>query len=84
MDCVRCFHHLKSLLTSVSMLRSVYPNEHFIVCMSECKEGIGGVLSQYRHVVCYKSRKLKEHESHYATHDLELTSIVHSLNMWRH
>jgi hypothetical protein len=28
--------------------------------------------------------KLKEHESHYATHDLELESIVHALKMWRH
>jgi hypothetical protein len=35
-------------------------------------------------VVCYESRKLKEHERNYATHDLELEAIVHSLNMWRH
>jgi hypothetical protein len=34
--------------------------------------------------VCYESRKLKEHERHYATHDLDLEAIVHSLNMWRH
>jgi hypothetical protein len=35
-------------------------------------------------VACYKSRKLKEHEGHYATHDLELVAIAHTLNMWRH
>ena len=29
------------------------------------------------------SRKLKEHEYNYATHDLELDSILHALNMWR-
>jgi hypothetical protein len=34
-------------------------------------------------VVCYESRKLKDHERHYATNDLELESIVHTLNMWR-
>jgi hypothetical protein len=28
--------------------------------------------------------KLKEHERHYATHDLELASIVHALRKWRH
>ena len=28
--------------------------------------------------------KLKEHERNYATHDLELASIVHALKMWRH
>jgi hypothetical protein len=35
-------------------------------------------------VVCYESRKLKEHERLYATHDLELVAIVHALKMWRH
>ena len=35
-------------------------------------------------MVCYESRKLKEHEKNYATHDLELASIVHDLKMWRH
>jgi hypothetical protein len=27
---------------------------------------------------------LKEHERNYATHDLELESIVHALRKWRH
>jgi hypothetical protein len=35
-------------------------------------------------VVCYESQKLNEHEQRYATHDLELSAIVHALNMWRH
>ena len=39
---------------------------------------------QYIHVVCYESRKLKDHEKNYATHDLELAAIVHALRMWRH
>ena len=38
---------------------------------------------QDNHVVCYESRKLKEHEKNYDTHDLELVAIVHALNMWR-
>jgi hypothetical protein len=41
-------------------------------------------LSQNGHVVCYESRKVKEHERNYATHNLELASIVHALKMWRH
>jgi hypothetical protein len=48
------------------------------------RKGSGGVLSQKDHVVCYESRKLKEHERNYATHDLELEAIVHALKMWRH
>jgi hypothetical protein len=36
------------------------------------------------HVVCYESRKLKEYEINYATHDIELETIVHALKMWIH
>jgi hypothetical protein len=49
-----------------------------------CKEGLGGVLMQEGHVICYESRKLNEHEINYVTHDLELVAIVHALKMWRH
>jgi hypothetical protein len=35
-------------------------------------------------VVCFESIKLKEHEMIYATHDLELEAIVHTLKKWRH
>ena len=37
-----------------------------------------------KYVICYESRKLKEHENNYATHDLELSTIVHALKVWRH
>jgi hypothetical protein len=70
---------LKQLLTSDPILRITDPNEDFIVCTNACKEGLGGVLSQNGFVICYESRKLKEHEKKYATHDLELASIVHAL-----
>ena len=39
---------------------------------------------QENHVICYELRKLKEHEKNYATHDMELATIVHALKMWRH
>jgi hypothetical protein len=73
---------LKSLLTSPSILRIVDQDAYFVVCIDACKEGIDGVMSQNGHVVCYKSRKLKEHERIYVTHYLELASIVHALKMW--
>jgi len=34
--------------------------------------------------MCYESSKLNENEHNYATHDLKLAMIIHSLNMWRH
>jgi hypothetical protein len=83
LDCEKSFQHLKQLLTSAPILRIV-ANEDFIVCTNPCKEGLGGVLTQNRFVICYESRKLKEHERHYATHDLELVAIVHALRKWRH
>ena len=39
---------------------------------------------QENHVVCYDPRKLKDNENNYATTELELASIVHTLKMWRH
>ena len=55
-----------------------------MVCIDACNQGLGGVLMQDNHVVCYGSIKLKDHEKKYATHDLELVAIVHALKMWRH
>jgi hypothetical protein len=34
-------------------------------------------------VIFFESRKLKENERLYATHDLELEAIVNTLNKWR-
>jgi hypothetical protein len=81
---VKSFQHLKQLLTSAPILRIVDINEDFIVCTDACKKEFGGVLSQNGFVVCYESRKLKEHERHYSTHDLELEAIVHASRKWRH
>jgi hypothetical protein len=55
-----------------------------MVCIDAYKEGLGGVLTQNGYVSSYGSRKIKENEWNYATHDLELVPVVHALNMWRH
>ena len=49
-----------------------------------CKEGLGGALIHNGIVICYESRKMKEHQKNYATHDLELAAIIHTLRKWRH
>jgi hypothetical protein len=36
------------------------------------------------HVVCFESRKLKEHEKNHVPHDFKLVAIVHALKMLRH
>jgi hypothetical protein len=68
----------------VHVLKIANPNKGFLVCTDTYKEGLGGVLMQEGHVICYESRKLNEHEVNYVTHDMELVAIVHALKMWRH
>ena len=55
-----------------------------VLCTDACSQGLGGFLMQDNHVICYESRKLKENEKNYATHDMGLATIVHALKMWRH
>ena len=62
----------------------VDPYKDYTVCTDASKEGLGGLLSQEGHVVCYESRKLKVHEQNYVVHALELAVVVHALKMWRH
>ena len=66
------------------VLQITDPDGVFVVCMDVSKEGLGGVLLQNDHAICYESQKLKEHEQNYPTHDLELAAIIHALKMWRH
>lgn len=82
--CEESFQRLKHLLITAPILKITYPYGDFVVCIYACKEDLGGILLQDNHVVCYESKKLKEHERNYATHDLELTAIIHALKVWRH
>ena len=60
-ECELSLQQLKQLLNSAPILRISYPNEYSMVCKDACKEGLGGVLSQNGFVICFESRKLKEH-----------------------
>ena len=48
------------------------------------KVGLGAVLIQNGKVIAYASRKLKEHERNYLTHDLELVVVLFALKIWPH
>ena len=75
---------MKNLLRSAPALKVADPEKDFVVCTDACRQGLGGVLMQDNHMICYESTKLNKHEKNYATHDLELPVIVHGLKMWRH
>ena len=63
------------------ILKVANPYKAYTVCTDASKEGLGGVISQEGHVVCYESRKLKDHKHNYVVHDLELVAVVHALKM---
>ena len=48
------------------------------------KDGLGSVLMQSERVVAYGSRKLKNDEQSYPSHDMELATIVFILKAWHH
>ena len=50
----------------------VDPEKDSVACTNACNQVLGGVLMQDNHVICYESRKLKDHEKNHATHDLRL------------
>jgi hypothetical protein len=56
----------------------------FDIYWDACRQGLGCVLMQERHVIAYVSRQLRKHELNYPTHDLELAVVVHALKIWRH
>ena len=72
------------MLTTTPILRVVDHDKDFTICVDVSKEGLGGFLTQEGHAIFYESRKLKENEWNYVTHDLELTVIIHALKMWQH
>jgi hypothetical protein len=80
--CQDSFNKLKELLTTAPILKVADPDKDFTVCVDMSKEGLGGVLTQEGHFICYESRKLKEHERNYVTHNLELEVVIHALKMW--
>ncbi|GJT35030.1 putative reverse transcriptase domain-containing protein [Tanacetum coccineum] len=59
-------------------------SEDFVVYCDASHKGLGAMLMQREKVIAYASRQLKIHEKNYATHDLELGSVVFALKIWRH
>ncbi|GKG28130.1 putative reverse transcriptase domain-containing protein, partial [Tanacetum coccineum] len=73
------FQTLKQNLYSAPILALPEGTEDFVVYCDASLKGFGAVLMQREKVIAYASRKLKDHEENYTTHDLELgASPVHS------
>jgi hypothetical protein len=83
-ECEKAFNELKHRLTTAPILKVPDMDKDFLVCTDASEEGLGAVLMQDEGVIAYASRKLKNHEINYATHDLELAAVVMALKLWRH
>jgi hypothetical protein len=55
----REFNKLKELLITAPILKVTNPDKDFTVCVDASKEGLGGVLTQEGHVICYESLEIK-------------------------
>lgn len=75
---------MKERLTIVSVLAVLDSSKEFVVCIDASVDGLGAILMQDGRVIAYESRKLKDHETNYPTHDLELAAVMHALTKWRH
>ena len=70
------------MLTSAPILIVLEREQRYIVYCDASKAGLGCVLMQPGRVVDYGSRKLKNHEQNYPTHDMEKQSIWVQLQLF--
>nr|GFC21379.1 putative reverse transcriptase domain-containing protein [Tanacetum cinerariifolium] len=75
------FQLIKQKLCSAPILALLEGSEDFVVYCDASHKGLGAVLMQRGKVIAYASRQLKVHEQNYATHNLELRSVVFALKM---
>ncbi|GKC05001.1 putative reverse transcriptase domain-containing protein, partial [Tanacetum coccineum] len=66
------FQTIKDKLCNAPVLALPDGSEDFLVYCDASGIGLGCVLMQRGEVITYASRKLKNHENNYTTHDLEL------------
>ena len=71
-------------LTSAPILIVSERGQMYTVYCDASKDKLGCVLMQSERVVAYGSRQINNHEHNYPTHDMELTTIVFALKIWRH
>ncbi|MCO5600050.1 hypothetical protein L7F22_054158 [Adiantum nelumboides] len=78
------FSELKGYLVSSPILKLSDFSKEFEVVTDASGLALGGVLTQEERPVVYTSRKLRDHERNYPTHDFELLAVIHALKLWRH
>ena len=83
-SCERAFKELKRRLTLAPIFIVSKREQRYTMYCDASKDGLGCVLIQSRKVVAYGSRKLKNHDQNYPSHDMELAAVVFALKIWHH
>ena len=82
--CEKAFQKLKMRFTSSPIMIVSEQGQRYTLYCDASKDELECVLMESGGVVAYGSRHQKNHEQNYSTHDLELTTIVFALKIWRH
>ncbi|KAL4571465.1 hypothetical protein LXL04_018225 [Taraxacum kok-saghyz] len=76
------FETLRKKLCEALVLTLPEGTEDFVVFSDASSKELGCVLMQRGKMIAYASRQLKDAETRYPTHDLELAAIVFALKIW--
>ena len=82
--CEKAFQELKRRLTTTPILIVPKMGQRYTVYCDASNDRLGCVWMQFKRVVAYGSRQLKNRERNYPTHDIELAAIVFALKIWCH
>lgn len=75
---------MKERLISAFVIILLKNSVEFDVFTDVSHSGMEAILMQRGQVIAYASRQLKNYESKYPTHDLELTVVVFAFKIWMH
>ncbi|KAL0336607.1 UNVERIFIED_CONTAM: Retrovirus-related Pol polyprotein from transposon.6 [Sesamum radiatum] len=81
--CDDAFRSLKQAISSQPVLKLPRFDKPFEVQVDASDRALGGVLVQDKHPVGFESRKLKDAELQYNTHEKEMTVVINCLEAWR-
>ena len=83
---VDAFHTLQIAITTAPVLISptTGTDATFELYTDASQTGIGAVLLQDGHPICFESRKLTPAERNYPIHELELLAVINALRAFRH
>ncbi|RVX11437.1 Transposon Tf2-8 polyprotein [Vitis vinifera] len=83
MQC-QAFEGLKEAISTEPVFQFPDLDLPFEVQIDALDRALGGALVQEGHPMAFESSKLNSVEQKYSTHEKEMTTVVHYLQLWRH